>query len=141
EPSGYCSGLARLERDLCSRNSPGERPQHGPRSQRRRPSNSWTSLPRLRQRNRLLSGHNPKGRTITSPTKPCLLFCSSHCYLDPSSGAALSTRDLLELLTRLELRRLLRAATRLRRRPRPRNLAPTARPPLPGAPRRIPSCA
>lgn len=30
---------------------------------------------------------------------PRLLFSSYHCYLDPSSGAALSTRDLLELLT------------------------------------------
>jgi glycosyltransferase involved in cell wall biosynthesis len=29
-----------------------------------------------------------------------LLFSSYHCYFDPSSGAALSTRDLLELLTR-----------------------------------------
>jgi glycosyltransferase involved in cell wall biosynthesis len=31
--------------------------------------------------------------------KPRLLFCSYHSYLDPSSGAALATRDLLELLT------------------------------------------
>jgi glycosyltransferase involved in cell wall biosynthesis len=30
--------------------------------------------------------------------KPRLLFCSYHSYLDPASGAALSTRDLLELL-------------------------------------------
>src|SRR5215475_10162380 len=29
---------------------------------------------------------------------PRLLFCSYHSYLDPSSGAALSTRHLLELL-------------------------------------------
>jgi glycosyltransferase involved in cell wall biosynthesis len=29
-----------------------------------------------------------------------LLFCSSHCYGDPSSGAALCTRQLLELLSR-----------------------------------------
>ena len=29
---------------------------------------------------------------------PRLLFCSYHCYPDPSSGAALATRDLLELL-------------------------------------------
>ncbi|HEV3261921.1 MAG TPA: glycosyltransferase [Gemmataceae bacterium] len=29
---------------------------------------------------------------------PRLLFSSYHCYLDPSSGAALATRDLLELL-------------------------------------------
>jgi hypothetical protein len=28
-----------------------------------------------------------------------LLFCSSHCYLDPSSGAALSVRDLFTLLS------------------------------------------
>jgi hypothetical protein len=27
-----------------------------------------------------------------------LLFASCHCYLDPSSGAALATRDVLELL-------------------------------------------
>ena len=27
-----------------------------------------------------------------------LLFASIHCYLDPSSGAALCTRELLELL-------------------------------------------
>src|SRR5207302_10124244 len=30
--------------------------------------------------------------------QPRLLFCSSHCYWDPSSGAALCTRELLELL-------------------------------------------
>jgi glycosyltransferase involved in cell wall biosynthesis len=30
--------------------------------------------------------------------RPRLLFCSYHSYLDPASGAALSTRDLLELL-------------------------------------------
>jgi hypothetical protein len=35
---------------------------------------------------------SPKGR------KPRLLFCSWHSYLDPSSGAALATRDLWELL-------------------------------------------
>lgn len=29
---------------------------------------------------------------------PRLLFCSYHCYWDPSSGAALCTRELLELL-------------------------------------------
>ena len=29
---------------------------------------------------------------------PRLLFCSYHCYFDPSSGAALATRDLVELL-------------------------------------------
>jgi hypothetical protein len=29
-----------------------------------------------------------------------LLFCSNHSYFDPSSGAALATRDLLELLRR-----------------------------------------
>jgi glycosyltransferase involved in cell wall biosynthesis len=34
----------------------------------------------------------------TAPRKPRLLFCSYHSYLDPSSGAALATRDLLELL-------------------------------------------
>ncbi len=31
-------------------------------------------------------------------TRPRLLFCSYHSYLDPASGAALSTRDLLALL-------------------------------------------
>ena len=30
--------------------------------------------------------------------RPRLLFGSYHCYLDPSSGAAIATRDLLELL-------------------------------------------
>src|SRR5439155_20944300 len=30
--------------------------------------------------------------------KPRLLFCSYHCYWDPSSGAALCARELLELL-------------------------------------------
>ena len=29
---------------------------------------------------------------------PRLLFASCHCYLDPSSGAAIAARDLLELL-------------------------------------------
>ena len=29
---------------------------------------------------------------------PRMLFASYHCYLDPSSGAAIATRDLLELL-------------------------------------------
>jgi hypothetical protein len=32
--------------------------------------------------------------------KPRLLFTSYHCYQDPSSGAALCTRELLELLAR-----------------------------------------
>jgi glycosyltransferase involved in cell wall biosynthesis len=31
--------------------------------------------------------------------KPRLFFCSYHGYADPSSGAAISTRDLLEMLT------------------------------------------
>ncbi len=35
---------------------------------------------------------------ISSRSSPRLLFCSYHGYLDPSSGAALSTRDLWELL-------------------------------------------
>jgi uncharacterized protein (TIGR01627 family) len=34
----------------------------------------------------------------TRPGPPRLLFCSYHCLVDPSSGAALSTRDLLGLL-------------------------------------------
>src|SRR5262249_44457514 len=29
---------------------------------------------------------------------PRLLFCSYHCYCDPSSGAALATRDTLEMV-------------------------------------------
>jgi len=36
------------------------------------------------------------GWTMSSP--PRILFCSYHCYFDPSSGAAISVRDLLELL-------------------------------------------
>src|SRR5437879_13863596 len=32
--------------------------------------------------------------------KPRLLFCSYHCYWDPSSGAAVCSRELLELLAR-----------------------------------------
>src|SRR5262249_38676006 len=33
------------------------------------------------------------------PDRPCrLLFCSLHCLLDPSSGAAVATRDLLQAL-------------------------------------------
>jgi hypothetical protein len=35
---------------------------------------------------------------IAMPPSRRLLFCSYHGYLDPSSGAALSTRELLELL-------------------------------------------
>jgi hypothetical protein len=42
------------------------------------------------------SGASPTASA--SPANPRLLFCSNHCYLDPSSGAALATRDLLELL-------------------------------------------
>ena len=34
----------------------------------------------------------------TRPATPRLLFCSYHSYLEPSNGAALATRDLLELL-------------------------------------------
>ena len=33
-----------------------------------------------------------------SGNEPRLLFASYHCFLDPSSGAAIATRDLLELL-------------------------------------------
>jgi glycosyltransferase involved in cell wall biosynthesis len=39
------------------------------------------------------------GAWTPAESGPRLLFCSYHGYLDPSSGAALSTRDLLELLT------------------------------------------
>ena len=39
-----------------------------------------------------LSGCRQKGG------QPRLLFCSYHCYWDPSSGAALCTRELFELL-------------------------------------------
>ena len=35
---------------------------------------------------------------VPSRSRPRLLFCSYHCYFDPSSGAALASRDLLELL-------------------------------------------
>src|SRR5437899_596326 len=35
-----------------------------------------------------------------SGPKPRLLFCSYHCYWDPSSGAALCTRELLEMLAK-----------------------------------------
>jgi glycosyltransferase involved in cell wall biosynthesis len=34
----------------------------------------------------------------SGPERPRLLFCSWHCLVDPSSGAALATRDLLALL-------------------------------------------
>lgn len=37
-------------------------------------------------------------RTTLGAPPPRLLFCSYHGYLDPSSGASLATRDLLELL-------------------------------------------
>ena len=36
--------------------------------------------------------------TVRPGSPPRLLFCSYHCYLDPSNGAALATRDLMELL-------------------------------------------
>jgi glycosyltransferase involved in cell wall biosynthesis len=36
--------------------------------------------------------------SISGNRKPRLLFCSYHCYWDRSSGAALCTRELLELL-------------------------------------------
>lgn len=36
---------------------------------------------------------------MTASRTPRLLFCSYHCLVDPSSGAALATRDLLELLS------------------------------------------
>jgi glycosyltransferase involved in cell wall biosynthesis len=38
--------------------------------------------------------------TPASRARPRVLSCSWHCYLDPSSGAAHSLRDLLELLAR-----------------------------------------
>jgi glycosyltransferase involved in cell wall biosynthesis len=53
----------------------------------RKPDNE--ALPRWRVG---LSGPMPKGGNRR------LLFCSYHCYWDPSSGAALCTRELLELL-------------------------------------------
>src|SRR5262249_35606853 len=37
-------------------------------------------------------------QSLPSGRKPRLLFCSYHCYWDQSSGAALCTRELLELL-------------------------------------------
>jgi glycosyltransferase involved in cell wall biosynthesis len=36
--------------------------------------------------------------SVSSVRTPRVLFCSYHSYLDPSSGAALSTRELLEML-------------------------------------------
>src|SRR4051812_9480840 len=36
--------------------------------------------------------------TVSAARAARILFASYHCYFDPSSGAALSTRDLLELL-------------------------------------------
>ena len=36
--------------------------------------------------------------STTRSGNPRLLFCSYHCFIDPSSGAALATRDLLALL-------------------------------------------
>jgi hypothetical protein len=36
---------------------------------------------------------------MVSNCSPHLLFCSYHCYWDPSSGAALCSRELLELLS------------------------------------------
>jgi glycosyltransferase involved in cell wall biosynthesis len=38
--------------------------------------------------------------SVPSVAEPRLLFCSYHSYWDPSSGAALCTRELLELLVR-----------------------------------------
>src|SRR5437899_10847122 len=38
--------------------------------------------------------------SVSCRSKPRLLFCSYHCYWDPSSGAALCSRELLELLAR-----------------------------------------
>ncbi len=43
-----------------------------------------------------LPGITPKQRVTNMPSR--LLFASTHSYLDPSSGAALATRELLELL-------------------------------------------
>lgn len=40
------------------------------------------------------------GPSVAEASSPRLLFASYHCYDDPSSGAALATRDLLELLVR-----------------------------------------
>src|SRR5712692_3382271 len=42
----------------------------------------------------------PLRELVPCGPKPRLLFCSCHCYWDPSSGAALCTRELLELLAR-----------------------------------------
>src|SRR5271170_4348379 len=44
--------------------------------------------------------HDPRTNHSGLPpmTKQRLLFASIHSYLDPSSGAALATRELLELL-------------------------------------------
>ena len=39
---------------------------------------------------------------MAEPSSPRLLFASYHCYTDPSSGAAIATGDLLELLAARE---------------------------------------
>src|SRR5437667_9913651 len=41
---------------------------------------------------------SPVQEALARGPEPRLLFCSYHCYWDPSSGAALCTRELLELL-------------------------------------------
>ena len=41
---------------------------------------------------------NTSHHGLSPPVSHALLFSSIHCYLDPSSGAALCTRELLELL-------------------------------------------
>ena len=49
----------------------------------------------------LYPAEHPDQSIFSRPFSRCpmrLLFSSIHCYLDPSSGAALCTRELLELL-------------------------------------------
>ncbi|WP_275542153.1 glycosyltransferase [Fimbriiglobus ruber] len=47
-----------------------------------------------------LAGEDARGTPHDDlPKRPRVLFVSYHCYVDPSSGAALCTRDLFELLT------------------------------------------
>ncbi len=56
---------------------------------------------RARSQRARFAGTNPINTSHhgPSPRYPMrLLFSSIHCYLDPSSGAALCTRELLELL-------------------------------------------
>src|SRR5579872_1710099 len=64
-------------------------------SPRRPLSEGWERLPRINAEGIVVENN---GRRATDNGPRRLLFASIHCYLDPSGGAALSTRELLELL-------------------------------------------